>query len=155
MRSVFIHIIVASALIVIAPPAEAQHAQPASVARLAVGGVIGGAVGLAAGGFTGAWIGSNHCSDEGNPDSCRPLQGLVLGAAIGQTLSVPLGVHVANGRRGRLGPSLLASAFIGAAGGLIITQSKQDEVLVGTAVGVPVLQIVSSIIIERTTSRRR
>jgi hypothetical protein len=130
-------------------------APPRSTARLLAGGVLGGAVGVAVGGLTGAYIGANHCKDEGNPDSCHGIEGLLYGAAAGNTLSIPVGVHLANARAGRLAPSMLASALIAGAGVIAIVQTDNNAVMVGAALGVPALQLASSVIIERATARSR
>ncbi|CAN5774388.1 hypothetical protein BH23GEM9_BH23GEM9_25560 [soil metagenome] len=139
-------------------PVAAQRAPervaPHSTARLLAGGVLGGGAGLAAGGLIGLVIGANHCLDEGNPDSCHAMEGVVYGGTAGMTLSIPLGVHLANGREGRLAPSLLASAVIAGAGALAIVQTDSDAVLVGAVISVPVLQLISSVLIERATTRR-
>lgn len=142
-----------------ATPALAQRseagAQPRPTMRLVTGGVLGGAAGLAVGGLAGAMVGSNTCLDEGNPDSCRGAEGMFIGGLAGETLSIPLGVHLANGRAGRLLPSMLASAAITAAGAAAVAATESDGVLVGAAVAVPVLQLATSVLIERATTRRR
>jgi hypothetical protein len=152
-------LILTAVLLLPAAPASAQQspgpATPRPVGRLVLGGVLGGAAGLATGGVIGVAVGANHCTDEGNPDSCHAPQGLVYGAVAGQTISIPLGVHIANSRQGRLLPGMLASAVIAGAGALAISSADNDAVLVGAAIGVPALQIVSSVLIERATTRNR
>lgn len=152
-------LLLAAGLLLPVSSASAQQADraasPRPVARLIAGGVLGGAAGLATGGVIGVAIGANHCTDEGNPDSCHAPQGLVYGAVAGQTLSIPLGVHIANSRQGSLLPSMLASAAVAGAGALAISRSDSDAVLVGTAIGVPALQILASVLIERATTGKR
>jgi hypothetical protein len=154
---IFLIAAVAALPLLSATAASAQHAPPRqnSTLRLVAGGVLGGAAGLAVGGLGGAWIGGNSCDDDGNPDSCHGAEGLFFGAVAGQSLSVPVGVHLANQRAGRLGPSLLASALIAGAGALAVTSTQDDGVLVGAVIGVPALQLVSSVLIEKATTRRR
>lgn len=138
-------------------PAAAQLATPpsASVSRLVAGGLLGGAAGALAGGLAGFAVGGNRCDDEGNPDSCRGLEGAAIGTVAGEALGIPLGVHMAGGRRGRLAPSMAASAVIAAVGVGAILASKEDGVAVGVALSVPVVQIVASTWIERATARRQ
>jgi hypothetical protein len=82
-----LHLLTASATA--AQQRTPDPASPHSTARLLAGGVLGGAAGVAVGGLTGAYIGANHCKDEGNPDSCHGIEGLLYGAAAGNTLSIP------------------------------------------------------------------
>jgi hypothetical protein len=139
-----------------AAPVGAQHAPPRhSTGRLVAGGLLGGVAGVAVGSLAGAFIGANSCLDEANPDSCRPAEGFAIGALSGGSAGIPLGVHLANGRAGYLAPSLLASAAIAVAGGITFARADNNAVMVGAVVAVPVLQIASSVAIERATARRR
>ncbi|MGH7497572.1 MAG: hypothetical protein ACREL3_01840 [Gemmatimonadales bacterium] len=113
-------------------------------ALLAAGGILGGAVGVFGGALAGAKITQNDCED------CA-LVGAAYGAVAGGSALLPLGVHLANGRRGKLGPSLLSSLAIGAAGLGVAAASNSVDVMIA----VPVLQIISSVLIERATGRRR
>jgi hypothetical protein len=58
-------------------------------------------------------------------------------------------VHLANGRKGSYGQSLLASLAIGAVGFAATLASDQGAIMIA----VPVVQLVASIGIERATSR--
>jgi hypothetical protein len=109
---------------------------------LALGGVLAGTAGT----FGGAWIGSRF-----RQDACEDcgLQGLVYGGMAGGSALLPLGVHLANGGRGNYGASLAASLGIGAAGLAVAMATNEGAVLLP----VPVLQLVSSILIERNTAR--
>jgi hypothetical protein len=108
---------------------------------LALGGVLGGAVGLVGGAYVGARITEDDCED------CFLLGG-IRGAIAGGSAGIPLGVHLANGRRGKLLPSLLASLAIGGAGlGAAVLANKYELMI-----PVPVAQLVASILIERSTS---
>jgi hypothetical protein len=142
-----------------APAASVQGAlvQPAQrpVPVLVLGGAATAAVGMVAFGFVGALIGGNSCADIGNPDSCRGMEGGLWGAAVGYTVGIPAGVHLANGRAGRLGPSLLASAAIAGAGAAIGFGIGTDQSIAVAALSAPIIQMVSSVIIERRTARRR
>ncbi len=109
---------------------------------LALGGVLAGT----AGAFGGAWIGN-----EITKDACEDcfLEGLVYGGVAGGSALLPLGVHLANGHRGNYGASLLASLGIGAVGLGLAAATNEGAFMIP----VPVLQLVSSILIERRTAR--
>jgi hypothetical protein len=134
------------------------------IPRLVLGGISGGAVGILAGGTAGLLIGGNSCLDEGNPDSCRGLEGLAIGAYSGHALGAPLGVHLANGRKGSILPALLINAGTTALAGVFIHladrranagEGVHPALLLTVAAGVPVTQLVSSVLIERATTRIR
>ena len=112
-------------------------------ALLAGGGVLGGAAGLVGGAIVGARATRDDCED------CFLLGG-IYGAIAGGSAGLPLGVHVANGRRGRLLPSLAASLAIGGAGLGAAALTNRYEIMIP----VPALQLLTSILIERSTSRR-
>ena len=87
-----------------APPRVSKVGSSDATARnpalLVLGGVLGGVAGGLAGGFGGAAIeqwggcrGSEQCG----------LHGGILGGVAGIAVSAPLGVHIANGSRGRGG----------------------------------------------------
>jgi hypothetical protein len=134
-----------------APSAFAPAAEPAlaaerraSTGRLILGGVIGGGVGLGAGALIGGLLGGGDkiCGD----DPCGFAEA-VFGAVGGEVTLLPLGVHLANRRQGNYLWSLLASAGIAAGGIALSGNGDHGEVLIA----VPVLQLVSSILIERGT----
>ena len=112
-------------------------------ALLAVGGVLGGAAGLVGGAYVGARATEDQCED------CFLLGG-IYGAVAGGSAGLPLGVHVANGSRGRLLPSLVASLAIGGAGLGAAALTNTYEIMIP----VPALQLLSSILIERSTGHR-
>jgi hypothetical protein len=115
-----------------------KHTSPAV---LALGGVLGGAAGAFAGGMIGAKA-TDTCED------CA-IVGLAYGFVAGGSAGLPLGVHLANHRRGNYGLSLVASLAIAAAGFGTTLATRDARILIA----VPVLQLVSSIAIERATSR--
>jgi hypothetical protein len=123
--------------------------------RHVLGGAATAAVGVVAFGFVGALIGANSCADSGNPDSCRGIEGALWGAAVGYTVGIPAGVHLANRRAGSLGPSLLTSAAIAGAGVAIGFGIGTDQSIAAAALSAPIIQMVSAVIIERKTARRR
>jgi len=117
-----------------------------STVGMAGGGLLGGAVGFVAGALVGGAIGGGNalCGD----DACG-LEEAAYGAAIGESVLLPLGVHLADRRRGNYGLSLLASAAIAGVGILAVDATNDGWPLIP----VPVAQLVSSILIERATAR--
>lgn len=125
------------------PRNEARAASP-GIPGLVLAGLIGGTVGVFAGGFIGSALGGGNaiCGD----DACG-LEEAVYGAIIGESALLPLGVHLANHRRGSYGLSLLASGAIALAGVAAVDATDDGWPLIA----VPVGQLVSSILIERAT----
>lgn len=126
------------------PSINAFLCRETSPALLAAGGVLGGAVGVFGGALAGAYLTGNSCED------CA-LLGAAYGAVAGGSALLPLGVHLANGRRGNFGATLLASLATGVVGLGVSQAANSAEVMLA----VPVLQIVSSVLIERATEKRR
>jgi hypothetical protein len=116
-------------------PSEAVDA-----GKMILGGVLLGAGGLIGGGLIGQHLEGSPCED------C--IIGPFFGALAGESLAIPLGVHLGNGRRGDVGPALAASLGIGAAGLGAALLSEKAAVLLA----IPVLQIAASIAIERHTA---
>ena len=127
-------------------PSMAQQ-QPAHVGTLILGGLLGGAVGLFVGGYAGAFL---NDSEDGNPDDLDALTGFLVGAIIGETVTLPLGVHLANKRRGNFGQSLLASAAATAVGLFIATRGEDHPEAV---IPITIVQLGASVIIEQNTTR--
>jgi hypothetical protein len=115
---------------------------------LALGGVAGGVAGFFAGGYGGVAI-AEATDDCPSDDYWCGIGAAFTGAAIGSAAAIPLGVHLANRSRGNYGRSVAVSAGIGALGILAAIAAESGEVLVA----IPVAQIVSSVLIERATSR--
>jgi hypothetical protein len=110
---------------------------------LALGGLGAATVGTFGGALVGAKATTRYpCEDCG-------LEGLIYGGVAAGSTLLPLGVHLANGRRGNYRAALLASLGIGAAGLGVAIASQEGAVMLA----VPVLQLVSSIAIERKTAR--
>lgn len=140
------------------PGAPALPSSPSETTRAASDNgltlLLAGVGSAAAGSFGGAFLGyrldrayfhwdcENGCEDPG-------LLGLLGGWLVGSALTTPLGVHLANDRRGPLGLSYAASALIG------------GTALAGLAVGAaefvflaaPVLQVASAVTIEFDAAR--
>ena len=124
---------------------QTQNRTSASNGRLVIGGLAGGAVGFFALGYIGALI-----ADDASDDEFAALGGFATGAVIGETIGLPLGVHLANGRQGKLLPSVLTSSGISA---LALFAATRGEDHLEYLLVVPLVQLVTSIAIERRTSR--
>jgi hypothetical protein len=147
------------AVLLLLQPAQALAQVAPAPARpvpvLVVGGAATAAVSMVAFGFAGALIGGNSCMDSGNPDSCRGMEGALWGAAVGYTVGIPLGVHLTNRRAGSLRASMLTSAAIAATGAAVGFGIGTNQSIASAALAAPILQMASSVIIERSTARRR
>ncbi len=128
-------------------PGHGSTPRAASTVGMVGGGLLGGAVGFAAGALIGSAVGGGNalCGD----DACG-LEEAAWGAAIGESVLLPLGVHLVNHRRGNYGFSLLASAGIAGLGILAVDATNDGWPLIP----VPVAQLVSAILIERATAGR-
>lgn len=122
---------------------------PAHPAFLAVGGITGGLVGVVAGGYAGAAI---ELAGGCHSDFCG-LGGALLGAAVGEVLLLPLGVHLFNSRQGSYASDALVSLGV-AAGGLALVAVGQGQ-SAGLLFAIPVVQLIGVISTERSTSRSR
>lgn len=111
-------------------------------AKLAFAGAIGAVVGLTIGAVA---LRSRSCDEL---DCWVPA---FYAAMAGESLGVPVAVHLANGRRGRSGGAILASLAIGA-GGLGAAILCDEPALL---LAIPVGQIASAVAIERSTARDR
>ena len=120
--------------------------RPAPPAQLILGGLLGGALGFFGGGLAGALLNEPESSE----DDLAVIEGFAIGAVIGETVTLPLGVHIANRRQGNYGYSLLAAAGLTAVG-LAFATSGEDHL--EYLFPVPVLQLISSVLIERNTTR--
>jgi hypothetical protein len=108
-----------------------------------VGGIAGGTVGM----FTGALVGSALSNER--TDTIE--ESAVVGLVIGETLLLPVGVHVANREQGNLLADIAVSTGIGAATILLGAFDNSGEfLLVGTAA-----QFVAVVATERATAKRR
>jgi hypothetical protein len=118
------------------------------LSRPVLGGLAAGALGAGLG-FLGGLAAYSAC--EGDEVCLLPA---LAGAIIGETLALPLGVHLAEGRRGSYPLGALASAGITAAGlGAMSLVGNSGAPAQGIAVMIPVAQLVASIAVERRTAR--
>lgn len=109
--------------------------------KAAAAGVLGTISGLAVGALIGHQFDSRPC------EFCVEFG--LLGAFVGASVGSPLAVHHSNGRRGHLGPAVLASVGIGIVGTFAASAAHDARILLA----VPILQIASAITIERRTAR--
>lgn len=138
---------------------SAPVAEPPT-AHLVGGGLAAGGVGVLAGGVLGGALRAVLAPCD-HQDGC--LDGYAAsaldGAFVGESILLPLGVYLAGRRRGRLAPAALASAGVGALGWGVFrgVQSAEgpDALMGATLVATPLLQLLSSVAIERATRRPR
>lgn len=129
-----------------APRDSVVRAHPA---KMVVGGLIGGAAGLYLGGVFGANLSGGGLSgnDVGGGDSWNDLGNALLFGAIGESLGMALGIHMANDRRGSYWRDAIAVAGTGFI--MLIPAATIDHAWVI----IPVAQLWSGIVVERRTTR--
>ena len=121
--------------------ADPRPAGPADRGMMALAGAGGLVAGALAGGYVGVEIDGDTGLDAG--------EGAVIGGLIGTSLLVPTAVHLANGGRGNLGRSLLASVLAGGAMLGLGAATESGEILLAA----PFVQLVTSLLIEGDTTR--
>jgi hypothetical protein len=129
------------------PITTARPAEP-DISSPVLGGVGFGLTGF----FLGAWLGANsHCVGE----DCR-LEGAFYGAAVGGTAGMALGVHLGNRSRGNFGLDILTGAGVWA-GGIVIGSAThwQGNAALFVLAGIPVVQLITTISVERNVGRQR
>jgi hypothetical protein len=111
------------------------------------GGVLllAGAAGMIAGALGGGLIGVAIDDDDG----LDAAEGAVVGGVVGTSLVIPATVHIVNGSRGNLGRSLLVSALVGGTMLAVGWAAESGEIVLAA----PFAQLITSILIERNTSR--
>jgi hypothetical protein len=100
---------------------------------------------MAVGALGGALIGIGIDEDSG----LDAAEGAVIGGVAGTALAIPTAVHLANRRRGNLGRSMLVSVLVGGALLGAGWAAESGELVLAAPIG----QLISSVIIERNTSR--
>jgi hypothetical protein len=157
-------ITLAVALAAAAGPTHAQgdpRAAPSPMTGRTLGGaLLGAGIGALVGGYVGAHVSSRGC-ESGNPDAClgEAFPGFIVGFGVGHTLGAPAGAHLLNGRRGGPGRSLAVSAAVFAAEVLALNalvddgRTRREGLVIGIAAAAPVVQILTSAIIEHRTAR--
>jgi len=125
---------------------------PASTGRMVAFGLAGGAVGVLAGGLLGgvigggSYFGGRECPDE---EWVCDIRGAFIGATIGESLLLPLGVHLGDRRQGSWPPAALASSAIGALGAFLAYENQDRAAWIVTLT--PIAQLAASIAIEGST----
>lgn len=119
-----------------------------SNAKMATYGALTGLGGLLVGGLVGAALSGNR--DDGE-SWVEALEGAVVGATMAESLMLPVGVHLANDRRGDLLLSMPASLAIGVAGAALARNTDSKTKNLPLLILTPALQLVASIAIERNT----
>ncbi len=113
--------------------------------RPIVGALLAGGLGVIGGAFVGgSSSGAQNCDEE----MCG-LEYLFWGAVVGETIMMPLGAHLGNGRRGSLGLDLLASIGVAGAGLGLTYATGFGNIFVLTAI----LQVVTTVAIEIKTGK--
>lgn len=109
-----------------------------SVGRMMLAGIGAGCLGAGVGAAVGALAGTGRlCGD----DRCSVVWG-TYGFAAGEALGIPLGVHLAGGRRGIY--VLEAATSVATAGAIALA----FHLTPATAVVIPVSQILGAVILE-------
>jgi hypothetical protein len=140
---------------------HAARRQPAHPALLALGGVAGSVVGAYLGDrlSRSVYDCDQHQRDRHPlyperqgpmPPGCLETAMSLIGPAAGTTLLVPLGVHLANGRKGQYIPNLVVSSGWVLAGVLAAGLTDEPRILWV----LPLPQLVSGVLVERATTRR-
>jgi hypothetical protein len=126
-----------------------------STGALMAGGLAGGVAGVVVGAVAGAKLAEIDCT-EGCDES--GLYMALIGAAVGETLLLPLGVHLANRRQGSYFPAMMASVALSGAGIWLAyaldNTSMRESAPTVLLVTVPILQLAAAIQIERRTANR-
>lgn len=125
---------------------EPNYRPSGSVEGCTAAGLLAGTIGFFGGGFVGAAI--DKASSDGY-EEWDGLLGFVIGAPIGESLLLPVGVHLANGRRGNLSHATFASIAIAGAGIALAASTGDAKILVA----IPIAQLLACTAIERSTSR--
>jgi hypothetical protein len=113
-----------------------------------------GMVGFGVGGLVGYSAFSNHCSHAFD-DFCG-LEEFFLGAAVGGTFGMAVGVHLGNRRRGSLAKDFLAGALVWGAGiGYLAATRWDSEFSTIVLFTNPLLQLGLTTSVERSEGRKR
>ena len=117
-----------------------------SLGPLLLGGAAGAGLAIAASHFAYQMNGGGRiCGD----DPCGMYAGLMTLIVL-EPILIPVGVHLADQRRGSLGGALLASLAGGAAALYVGNWTNLGH---GTLILIPLVQILASAVIERASQR--
>ncbi len=116
--------------------------------KLVLAGLGAGAVGW----LSGLIIGAN-LTDRGEYGA---LIGGFWGSAIGGTLGIATGVHLANGRRGNFGYDILMAGGVWMTGAMVLPMlGGADAGVAAFMLGVPIVQLFATASIELKESQKR
>jgi len=136
-------------------PAYAPPVEPSVTSRLVGPGILGGGLGWAVGAVAvGVPLAKWNPFGSSALDDGSWTPGLIIGFELGEAIGIPLGVHRANGGRGDLRTSMIASLAIAAVGTALLWTDDFDAVFETRRsqtilLAVPLAQVITSIFIER------
>jgi hypothetical protein len=128
---------------------QAIEFETGSTEKMAAYGLITGVAGFLVGGLLGAALSGEQQDTE---SWVEKLEGAFVGGTLTESLMLPVGVHLANDRRGDLLWSMPASLAIGTTGALIGRRLEHTGRAWPIIVLTPIAQLAASIAIERHTS---
>ena len=129
--------------------------QPAA-ARASVGRAIGFGLLLGAAGFVGGALIGDAASDEcDNAVDICIAQAAFYGAAGGGTLGMAVGVHLGNRRRGNVLLDFLAAAAVWGTGIAVAAGSDDENLQAAVLIAIPVVQLGTTVLVERATEPDR
>ena len=114
-----------------------------------------GVLGWGIGALAGAGIESQS---DGYSGDCCPYEGVLYGGATGGGLGLAIGAHIGNRRRGNFLLDILTSGAVWGAGYLLMRSFAADgdyNGLAVTAVILPPVQFVATVLVERASGRSR
>lgn len=125
-------------------PAAGGSAGAGHAAVLVGAGALGGVLGFA-GGFA---LAATLFPEAG-------IGGGVMGGVVGESLMIPIAIHLANRRRGSYPTAAVISAGLGAIGALAVVASSAErpEPVLIAYLAVPLAQIAVSTVLERRALR--
>ncbi len=113
-------------------------------------------VGIGMGGFLAGGLAGLAATSGCTGDDYCGARGFLIGAAVGGTLGMALGVHLGNDRRGSLPLDMLTGAAVWGIGiGGAALSDWDDTVTFIAAIGVPIVQLLTTVAVERATGRSR
>jgi hypothetical protein len=165
MRSVLFALAPPLLLLIPVPAAHAQSLAPAAARQRgaedqgSAGGSIVAGLGLGLAGFlVGGLTAASTVKDCPHSEGpCSPqLEAAFYGAATGGTFGMALGVHLGNHRRGNLALDFLTGAAVWGAGiGIAAASGWDTGVTLGAVVAIPIIQLATTVKVERAVGRSR
>lgn len=128
---------------------QAIEFETGSSAKMAVYGLLTGAAGFVVGGLVGAALVGERADTD---NWVSALQGAIVGGTVGESLMLPVGVHLANDRRGDLLITMPTSLAIGVAGAWVGRRLDRSGHAWPVLVLTPIAQLAASIGLERHTA---